>query len=183
MREQFVSDGIENFDFHISRKVECKKLSALILSGDYVPQKTQRILLEKSKGLCRQLVIPSVQDAIVLQCLSDSLYHSIKGKAPTNKAFFEPKDHGFSKPLNGYGTYQSWLKFQKELFKFSKTRRYIVVTDVANYYDGISYEHLRNAVAPIGGVDECVIDMLIYVLSDLLWQPDYTPRVEIGLPK
>jgi len=25
--------------------------------------------------------------------------------------------------------------------------------------------------------------MLIYILADLLWQPDYTPRVEVGLPQ
>ena len=54
MRDQFMCDGIENFDFHVSRKVESQKLSHLILSGDYVPQKAQRILVEKSKGLCRQ---------------------------------------------------------------------------------------------------------------------------------
>lgn len=31
------------------------------------------------------------------------------------------------------------------------------------------------------GAEECVLDMLIYVLSALLWQPDYMPRVEVGL--
>ena len=31
--------------------------------------------------------------------------------------------------------------------------------------------------------EEPVLDMLIYVLSNLLWQPDYMPRVEIGLPQ
>ena len=75
------------------------------------------------------------------------------------------------------------MNFQKELFEFSKTRKFVVVTDIANYYDSISYVHLRNAIASISGVDECVIDMLIYVLSDLLWQPDYTPRIEVGLPQ
>ena len=25
--------------------------------------------------------------------------------------------------------------------------------------------------------------MLIFVLSDLLWQPDYSPRIEVGLPQ
>ena len=25
--------------------------------------------------------------------------------------------------------------------------------------------------------------MLIYILSDLLWQPDYSPRIEVGLPQ
>lgn len=109
MRDQFMCDGIENFDFHVSRKVESQKLSHLILSGDYVPQKAQRILVEKSKGLCRQLVIPSIRDAIVLQCLSDALYSEIKGKAPTSKAFFEPKDHKFSSPPSGYGTFAAWL--------------------------------------------------------------------------
>lgn len=183
MRDQFMCDGIENFDFHVSRKVESQKLSHLILSGDYVPQKAQRILVEKSKGLCRQLVIPSIRDAIVLQCLSDALYSEIKGKAPTGKAFFEPKDHKFSSPPSGYGTFASWLNFQKELFEFSKARKFIVVTDIANYYDSISYVHLRNAIASISGVEECVIDMLIYVLADLLWQPDYTPRIEVGLPQ
>lgn len=183
MRDQFMCDGIENFDFHVSRKVESQKLSHLILSGDYVPQKAQRILVEKSKGLCRQLVIPSIRDAIVLQCLSDALYSEIKGKSPTSRAFFEPKDHKFSSPPSGYGTFASWLNFQKELFDFSKTRKFVVVTDIANYYDSISYVHLRNAIASISGVDECVIDMLIYVLSDLLWQPDYTPRIEVGLPQ
>ena len=183
MRDQFVCDGIENFDFHLSRKIECQKLSHLILSGDYAPQKAQRILVEKSKGLCRQLVIPSVRDAIVLQCLSDALYSEIKGKAPTSKAFFEPKDHKFSSPPSGYGTFAAWLNFQKELFEFSKTRKFIVVTDIANYYDSISYVHLRNAIASISDVEECVIDMLIYVLGDLLWQPDYTPRIEVGLPQ
>ncbi len=183
MRDQFISDGIENFDFHISRAVESQKLSQLVLSGEYVPQKAQRILVEKSKGLCRQLVIPSVRDAIVLQCLSDVLYSEVKGKAPTGKAFFEPKDHKFSSPPSGYGTFAAWLNFQKELFSFSKNRKFIVVTDIANYYDSISYVHLRNAIASISGVEECVIDMLIYVLSDLLWQPDYTPRIEVGLPQ
>jgi retron-type reverse transcriptase len=183
MKEQYVVDGIENFDFHIYRKIESKKLSNLVLSGQYVPQKAQRILVEKSKGLCRQLVIPSVRDAIVLQCLSDALYQQVKGKAPTSQAFFEPKDHKFSTSRSEYGTFASWLNFQKELFNFSKSRKFVVVTDIANYYDTISYSHLRNVLAPIGGVDECIIDMLIYVLADLLWQPDYTPRIEVGLPQ
>ncbi|TIM27074.1 MAG: hypothetical protein E5Y63_25945 [Mesorhizobium sp.] len=183
MRQQLLNDGVENFDFHVSHKLECRKLSQLILSGSYVPQRAQRILVEKSKGLCRQLVIPTVRDALVLQCLSDALYKQIRGKAPTTRSFFEPKEHRFASTRSGYGTFASWLNFQRELFKFSKNRAYVVVTDIANYYDTISYAHLRNVISGITDVEECVLDMLIYVLSDLLWQPDYTPRVEVGLPQ
>src|SRR6202021_3725069 len=103
-------------------------------------------------------------------------------------AFFEPKDHSFSKPREAsgrdfYGTFASWLNFQRELFSFSKDRAFIIVTDVANYYDSISYVHLRNVIAPIAGVEECVLDMLIYVLSSLLWQPDYMQSMEKALPQ
>lgn len=183
MRKQFLSDGLEHFDFHVGRRTECQKLSQLILEGDYVPSRAQRILVEKSKGLCRQIVIPSARDALVLQCLSDALYSEIRGKAPTDRSFFEPEEHRFSNVRSEYGTFASWLNFQRELFNFSKTRDFVVVTDIANYYDTISYHHLRNVISSISGVEECVLDMLIYILADLLWQPDYTPRIEVGLPQ
>lgn len=183
MRQQILIDGIEHFDFHVQRAPESRKLSQLILSGDYSPDRAQRILVEKSKGLCRQLVIPTVKDALVLQCLSDALYQEIRDKAPTDRSFFEPRDHRFSANRDEYGTFASWLNFQRELFKFSKNRKFMVITDIANYYDSISYEHLRNVISSITGAQECVLDMLIYVLSSLLWQPDYSPRVEIGLPQ
>lgn len=183
MRQQFMNDGIENFDFHTFRDIECAKLSKTILSGNYVPQRATRILVEKSKGLCRQIVIPTIRDAIVLQCLSDSLYPHIKKKAPSKNSFFEPKEHKFGSQRDSYGTFASWIKFQKTLFSFSKERNFIVVTDISNYYDTINYIHLRNTLSPISGASECILDMLIYVLSDLLWQPDYMPRTEIGLPQ
>ena len=151
-------DGIENFDFHTFYELECKKLSNLILNGQYLPQHAQRILVEKSKGLCRQLVLPSARDALVLQCLSDALYKQIRDKAPTKKAFFEPKDHRFAAKRTEYGTFASWINFQKELFNFTQTRNFIVVTDIANYYDSISYFHLRNAIASNTEVDESILD-------------------------
>jgi hypothetical protein len=183
MRQQFIADGIEHFDFHIECANESNKLSQLILSGDYVPNRPQRILVEKSKGLCRQLVIPSVTDALVLQCLSDALYRQIRSNAPTTRSFFEPRDHRFSNTKSEYGTFAAWLNFQRELFRFSKERVFIVVTDIANYYDSISYVHLRNVISSTVSAEEPILDMLIYVLSGLLWQPDYSPRVEIGLPQ
>jgi hypothetical protein len=98
MREQYLNDGIEKFDFYIARRQECRKLSLLILNGDYMPEKAPRILVAKSKGLCRRLVIPPAQDALVLQCRSDAPYQEIHDEAPTKRAFFEPKNHSLSKP-------------------------------------------------------------------------------------
>ena len=58
-----------------------------------------------------------------------------------------------------------------------------MVTDIANYYDFISYEHLRNILADLSLAKEHALDLLIYSLSCMLWQPDYMPRVPVGLPQ
>lgn len=183
MKRQIIHDPIEDLDFHLFLDTESEKLSRLILSGGYHPEKPQRILVEKSKGLCRQIVVPSARDAIVLQCLSDALYYELIAKSPTRFAFFERQDYNFSARASGYGTFASWKRFQRAVLKFSREHKFIIVTDIANYYDSISYIHLRNTLSSLSTSDECVIDMLIHVLSDLLWQPDYSPRIEVGLPQ
>lgn len=188
MRKQHIVDAIDHIDFHISSKDECAAIEAIIRAGDYKPGDCRRVLVEKSKGLCRQLVIPKVQDAIVLQCLSDALYQDIKYKSPTSKAFFEQEDHAFSEKTATfvepeYGSFKSWLNFQKAIFKFSEEKKFLIVTDIANFYDCISYSNLRNIISDIIDVRESVLDMLIFSLSGMLWQPDYMPRNEIGLPQ
>jgi len=188
MRRQLIADPIDHLDFHQSLSAQCDRIETAIRSGSYSPSPVRRILVEKSKGLCRQLAIPSVTDALILQCLSTALYSDIRGKEPTKNSFFEPEEHRFSnRGLFGqpeYGSFKAWLNFQKEIFRFTKNRPYMVITDISNYYDTISYSHLRNIISDLDiGVRETVLDMLIYVLSGLLWQPDYMPRVEIGLPQ
>lgn len=192
MGDQVFRDLVEHLDFHVNLKAECKKLSDEVCAGVYSPAPPMRLLLEKSKGLCRQMVVPTARDAVVLQCLSDSLYPDISKQAPSSNAFYQPKDHSFSKKklkkdeegkIDGYGTMQAWLGFQEEAFKFSKTFEYVIVTDVANYYDTINYSQLRNTIAGLAGVRESVLDLLIFTLSGLLWQPDYMPRTNTGLPQ
>jgi hypothetical protein len=189
MRNHLLPDPIEHLDFHLRLDARCSQLAKLVCDGVYLPGPAHRILMEKSKGLCRQIVIPNIADALVLQCLSDALYQDIKGKAPSKRAFFEPEDHTFSVTRKSlimepkYGFFRAWLDFQKGLFNFTRNHDYVVITDIANYYDFISYTHLRNIIADRIEVRESVLDMLIFILSGLLWQPDYAPRVEIGLPQ
>jgi hypothetical protein len=87
MRTHFLPDPIEHLDFHVNLTQNCAQLERRVCRGEYLPEPAHRILMEKSKGLCRQLVIPNVRDALVLQCLSDALYADIKGKAPSKRAF------------------------------------------------------------------------------------------------
>lgn len=85
--------------------------------------------------------------------------------------------------MSDYGPVGQWILFQEKIFGFTRSRKFIVVTDIANYYDCISYDHLRNILAELAIAKEHSLDLLIYTLSHMLWQPDYMPRIQIGLPQ
>lgn len=180
-----VRDPLDNLDFHIDRVSILERLSETILKGEYQPTAPLRARSEKSKGFCRQLIVPIPVDALVLQRLSDAIYAKAKSKAPTAKAFFERSDGKFNSqaPKPEYGSYRAYLNFQEELFAFSRRRKYVVSTDISNFFDTIGYEHLRNILAPIVEEKESYLDMLTYALSGLQWQPDYMPRTRVGLPQ
>ncbi len=187
MRRQPIPDPVEHLDFHVKLDAECRSIENEVYTGSYMPRPPIRFLSEKSKGLCRQIVIPTVKDALVLQALSDALWVEIKTKAPTAKSFYAPSDQQFSKRRaygqDEYGSVNAWLAFQSTIFGFAKERNFIVVTDIANYYDCISYEHLRNVLASLSLTRETALDLLNHVLSHMLWQPDYMPRGAVGLPQ
>ena len=134
MRRQPIPDVIENLDFHTRIDAICQAIESEVLAAAYIPNTPTRFLSEKSKGLCRQLVIPSVKDALILQTLSDALWAEIKSKAPTKKSFYAPGDHQFSKVVKGhsseYGSINAWLAFQELIFGFTRSKKFIVVTDI-----------------------------------------------------
>jgi hypothetical protein len=190
MRKQIIPDAVEFLDFHMQHRQRCAALEALICSGDYIPAPILRMKVEKGKGLCRQIALPSPSEALILQALSDSLWREIKLKAPSPTAFFAPQDQPFSKlnPLHdedefGYGPIESWLDFQQEVLKFSQIRNYVVVTDIANYYDGILHSFLSAILSDYGLEREYALDLLLFILEAMLWRPDYMPNFGIGLPQ
>jgi len=189
LKKSILGDPLEWLDFHVRIDQISVELEASLLSGSYRTSAPDRFRMEKSKGLCRQITLPSPEDAIVLQLFSDALYRQIKDQEPTKKAFFAPEDHSFStqkKEESGgsdYGSFAAWMNFQESIFGFSKTYNFLVITDVANYYDFINHSHLRNIISGAIDVKESILDVLIYSLSGLLWEPDYMPRISIGLPQ
>ena len=72
--------------------------------------------------------------------------------------------------------------FQQEVLNFSKVRNYVVVTDIANYYDGILHSFLRAILSDYGLEREYALDLL-FILEAMLWWPDYMPNFGIGLPQ
>jgi Reverse transcriptase (RNA-dependent DNA polymerase) len=188
LRKQVFLDLLEYQDFKKKIDTDIENIVAEVNKGQYRPRDVQRYLVEKSRGLCRQMTTVHPRDLLVLQALSTSLYTDLRKKQPTSKAFFEPGEHKFNRDRilyreNEYGSIASWKKFQREILEFSKTRKWLVVADIANFYDFINFKHLRNIVASYCKVSENVLDLLLYILNEITWTPDYMPRSESGLPQ
>ena len=189
LRQQILWDVIDFRDVEANLDQFISTLSSEIISANYRVSKPHTYLVEKSRGMCRQMTLVQPRDLIVLQCLSSRLYAQILSNSPSKAAFFEPGDMNWSTGKmtitdGDYGSVASWKKFQKQVLKFSKENNFVVIADVANFYDFINFKHLRNIVSSLcNDVDEAILDFLIYLLNDLSWVPDYMPRQEMGMPQ
>ncbi|XOY56605.1 MAG: RNA-directed DNA polymerase [Rhodobacterales bacterium] len=187
IRKQLVFDAIEYRDIDLEIDVVIARVQREITSGKYSVMQPKRYLVEKSRGLCRQMTLIYPRDLLVLERLSRSVYFELKDKAPSKSAYFEPDDGNFSRGFKQsdfeYGSFASWKKFQKSVFGFAKENRFIVVTDVANFYDFINFQHLRNIVASLADMRESLLDLLIYMLNRLTWTPDFMPLTQVGMPQ
>lgn len=187
VRKQILFDALEYRDISENIDGVVSRLRRDIIEGTYAVHHPKRFLTEKSRGLCRQMTLVHPRDLLVLERLARSIYFELKQKAPSSAAFFEPDDGSFIKGFKQsdfqYGSFASWKKFQKAIFGFARENRYIVVTDVANFFDFINFQHLRNIISSLADLRESILDLLIYVLNRLTWTPDFMPLSQVGMPQ
>lgn len=187
LRKQLIFDAIEYRDLSDKIDPNLYRLRRDIIHGDYAVKQPKRYLVEKSLGLCRQMTLVHPRDLLVLERLSRSIYLELKSKAPSTSAYFEPDDGNFKGRLSPaefqYGSFASWKRFQKAVFGFAEENTFVIVTDVANFYDFINFQHLRNIVSSLADIREPVLDLLIYVLNRLTWTPDFMPLTQVGMPQ
>lgn len=187
IRKQVIFDVIEYRDIDQNVEHLIRQIRREVSDGTYAVRSPKRYTTEKSRGLCRQMTLVHPRDLLVLERLSRSIYYELKRKAPSKTAFFEPDDgdflKGFKQVDNQYGSFASWKRFQKEIFGFADENDYIVTTDVANFYDFINFQHLRNIVSSLADIRESILDLLIHVLNRLTWTPDFMPLTQVGMPQ
>jgi hypothetical protein len=133
------------------------------------------------------MMIPVPSDALVFQLLTDSLYSAIMRAQPSKGAFYArdrhtlqlPHEHGEAK---SYPWFILWPKFQREIWRFSRAHRFLVTTDLTNYFDNIGLRELRHVISAIVKTKEVHLDLLFCLIEGLCWNPDYLPTTHKGLP-
>lgn len=135
------------------------------------------------------MMLPSPSDALVLQTIVEALRPELEKSQPSKNAYYSQDKHSLKLPheIPHGGPYPEpwwklWVRFQKDIFKFSTHTPYLVVTDLTNYYDNIGLRELRHVISGRIKAPEIIYDLLFNIIEDLSWVPDYLPSSLKGLP-
>ena len=187
LRSLDIKDFHDYYDFNYSIESRVDAIIASVISGQYRAQAPIIYRAEKKMGICRHLLIPSPYDSLVFQLLTDVLYDAIIKVQPSESAYYARDRHVLKLPhehgkASSYPWFVLWPRFQKEIWSFSKSHRYLVTTDVSNYFDSIGLRELRHVISAISKINEVYLDLLFSLIEDLSWKPDYLPSSHKGLP-
>lgn len=186
LRAQEIVDLHDYNDVHWMQADIFEALRTTVLSGQYVANRSIPVQVEKRHGVNRTLVIPSAADAVILQCLVEHILPKAQERQPSKNAFFS-RSHSSAIPEfkfeKDYVWFSRWVEFSKLRFELADQHRFILTTDIANYYDNIDYTHLRHLLSELDGVEEVVMDLVFGVIDTISWRPDYLPSPHRSLPQ
>lgn len=187
VRSMSIHDLHDFYDFHRRLDDNASKINERVLSGQYKVQVPLIYDLEKKFGICRHMIVLSPSDSLVLQALIQPFADNLISKAPSMHAYYSrDKDAALKLPHEMGGEYDGWfLKwklYQREILLFTDTKKYIITTDLSNYYDSIRLRELRSVISSYINCEEVLLDLLFDTIENLSWRPDYLPNQSIGLP-
>lgn len=196
LRAQPIIDLHDHYDFHINRKHKILTIITSIFEGYYQPQRPIRLRKEKKMGLSRHIVMLQPEDALIIEAIGIFLYDFITDKSKSEKAFFsrKAKPRKSFEDVNNTFSYEWWMlwpEFQERIFEFTENFNFIVVTDIANYYDNIDFTFLRTELESLNSTDspshivltKAFIDFIFFMIERFAWRPDYLPHLGKGLPQ
>lgn len=181
-----IKDLYDHYDFNYNIEDRIQAIKASILDGSYTIGTPLIYKTEKKYGICRHMVIPQPEDALILQCLIEKVSGSVLKKQPSPNAFYSRDKHNVKKPHQaveyGLSFREQWKVLQKQIYNFTESFDYLVVTDLTNYFDSIDLRELRRVFVSQVEADEVVVDLIFRVVEGLSWKPDYLPYSHRGLP-
>ncbi|MCF7635598.1 MAG: hypothetical protein LLF82_001083 [Dehalococcoides mccartyi] len=188
MRSLAILDLYDYYDFNFNIKEKVNEIRNALIKTQYRASNPLIYRVEKKYGISRHLMIPSPSDALVFQTITENIAPNIIKKQPSKNAYYARSKHSLPLPHQvSDSEYPEWWilwpKYQKSILKFTRKCKYLVVTDISNYYDNIGLRELRNIISSHAKCSEVLLDLLFNIIEQLAWHPDYLPISFRGLPQ
>jgi hypothetical protein len=184
------------------------RLKDELRDGTYSPESADIIRGAKGTGLSRPLAFLTPRDAlvfhtIVLRALPDLVKElrpwtgAFRADKAVNRPHLEPPTKDVLEkrmpqrrsrtarttiPLEYGNFFQMWLQKQGVVHSVVSNSRYVVESDVANYFSSIDLRIVQEYLLRTG-LDRDVVRLLVYLVRNVLRHPQYADSPGLGLPQ
>lgn len=172
-----IRDAIDYEDFFTFYKSGLPQIQKKMTRPGYKPQELLSVEFPKSITSDRPLGIPRVDDALVYLaltrfiqnkvdrhlstiCKSERLRPTKKRKASRKGDLLPPAEYWF----------EGWPQFVERSESLVKKYRYVLVLDMAVYYENIDYDVLRSILTRYGMTDPRLLNLLVDLLQAWAWR-------------
>ena len=190
LRKASRRDITDYFEFDVAPDLWIRKTLKDIKSGKYEPAAPYRFTLAKSMGFSRRMTMPRIRDLVVYRAVTNEILRRAGRNSGKHVYFARNTSSPFQTKtaMTEYGkvsgrAFIEWMKFnqyRKQLF-FEKKYPFIVLTDIANYFDTILFDHIIDSVIRLP-IDSNMLGLLRFLLERLVIRGAFNESPRIGLP-
>ena len=200
LRNATVRDVIDFLDYDIEPEIWIGRLLRHIKAGTYEPLTPLRFTLAKSGGFKRRLTQPSISDLVLFRAIADFVHIKAQkhqqphvyyrradlkqaADAAANAAKLDIQKLASIYRFTSAKSFRNWRdyeQYRKQLI-LRKLYRYIVITDITNFFDSVLHSEVSNAFRNYP-VPSRLIGLLFFLLERLAIRADYSDSPRIGLP-
>jgi hypothetical protein len=200
LRQATVRDVIDFLDYDVDPDIWMQRVLRQVNAGTYEPQTPLRFTLAKSGGFKRRLTIPAVPDVVLFRAVANFIHRKARKyqqphvyyrrddlrQAADAAAAAAQRDLQKLTALYRFTSYRSfrqWKNYEqyRRQLILKKLHRYIVITDITNFFDSVLHSEVSNAFRNYP-VPSRLIGLLFFLLERLAIRTDYSDSPRIGLP-
>lgn len=200
VRNSTVRDIVDFLDYDIHPDVWIDRLLSQIAAGTYEPQTPFRFALAKSGGFKRRLTFPAIPDIVLYRAVANFVHgkaqrrqqpHVYYRRIDLQRAIQSAAQQARQKQAQFVSVYkftsrrsfQNWREYEqyRKHLILKRVHRFIVVTDISNFFDSILHSEVSNALRNFP-IPTRMIGLLFFLLERLAIRADFSDSPRIGLP-
>ncbi|GAB7388430.1 hypothetical protein BSNK01_22670 [Bacillaceae bacterium] len=199
-KKSLIRDPIDHLGYELKIEANLNMLRYKVKSNKYRPKYCTVIRAAKKKGLTRPLSFLEIEDQLLYSTICESIKEPLHKDLPPyvkygrsdNRKKVKQNDVDEEMDLNArnyedqrWNWFQNWLIHNKHLYGLSMNEeiKYIVKTDISNFFATIPLPLLRTFIASKAGVSRDIINLLFLILEGMLPKPNFETQHMAGIPQ
>jgi hypothetical protein len=200
VKNSTVRDVVDFLDYDIDPDIWIVRLLNQIKNGSYEPQTPLRFTLAKSGGFKRRLTFPAIPDIVLFRAVANFVQKKAQRQQQPH-VYYRRVDlkraaagaaQGTAQYRNRFASiykftskqsFQNWREYEqyRKLLILRKIHRFIVVSDITNFFDSVLHSEVSNALRNFP-IPSRLIGLLFFLLERLAIRADFSDSPRIGLP-